>query len=361
MKFIEILGLCSLCLPVFNMGRKGTELTSDLTNVVVDMFKNGSSIAEISWKLMKPYSTIRGALNKFKMLGSTENQLRLGQSCLVTKRDYLDLERTVKCNRRDLLVDITNKFNEGRIRKVSKRTAQYHLHKHGFKRPINRKKVVIKAVNRAKSLAWCREKRRWPVLGRLDIVVFSDESQIVIGSIQCVYIWRKREKGYRPDLLPLSVTKVVKVMIWGCICWHHVGTIAKVDGNLNAEKYEHIINDNLWPVVAQHFPNDRYFFQDDNALVHPAGRVNIYKARNNINSISWPAQSPGLNINENLWLFIKRKLSSHVKFINKKQELLIEIHRIWSDILPAYIQNLYNSILQRIINVIRLKGHLSKY
>ena len=142
-KFIEILGLCLQSLSAcFQYRRKGSELTSDLKNVVVDMFKNGSSIAEISRTLMKPYGTICGVLNKFKTLGSTENQPRSGRPCLVTKRDYRGLERTVKCNRRDSLVDTTNEFNEGRIRKVSERTVQYHLdlHKHGFKRRTNRKK-----------------------------------------------------------------------------------------------------------------------------------------------------------------------------------------------------------------------------
>ena len=185
----------------------------------------------------------------------------------------------------------------------------------------------------------------------------------MICSNQRVYIWRKREEGYRPDLLSSSVTKVVKVMIWGCICWHGVGTLAKVNGNINVEKYEHIINDNLWPVVARHFQNDRYFFQDDNAPVHRAGRLNICKTRNNITCklISWPAQSPDLDIIENLWLLVKSKLLSRVTFINNEHKLFNEIHRIWSDISPAYIQNLYNSISLRIMNVIRLKGQLSKY
>lgn len=61
-----------------------------------------------------------------------------------------------------------------------------------------------------------------------------------------------------------------EVMVWGCISWHGVGTITTVNGNINAEKYQQILNDNLWPVIAQHFPNQQYIFQDDNAPVHHA-------------------------------------------------------------------------------------------
>jgi hypothetical protein len=34
-------------------------------------------------------------------------------------------------------------------------------------------------------------------------------------------------------------------MIWGCVTWHGVGTLAKVNGNINAKKYEEILEENL--------------------------------------------------------------------------------------------------------------------
>ena len=36
-----------------------------------------------------------------------------------------------------------------------------------------------------------------------------------------------------------------------------VGTITAVEGNINSQKYQQILDDNLWPVIAQHFPNDQ--------------------------------------------------------------------------------------------------------
>ena len=57
--------------------------------------------------------------------------------------------------------DITLKYNENNVNPVAKRTLQYHLYENGFKRRVQRKKLVIKEVNRKKRLSWCREKRRW--------------------------------------------------------------------------------------------------------------------------------------------------------------------------------------------------------
>jgi hypothetical protein len=47
-----------------------------------------------------------------------------------------------------------------------------------------------------------------------------------------------------------------------------VGTVTPVVGNLNSEKYINNLDDNLWPVIAQHFPTSPYIFQVDNAPCH---------------------------------------------------------------------------------------------
>ena len=100
---------------------------------------------------------------------------------------------------------------------------------------------------------------------------------------------KKRATAYRPDLIPPRGTRQFSVMIWGCICWEGVGTLTKVCGNINSEKYVSIIDENIWPVIARHFPDNNYFFQDDNAPVHRS-RVTLIK------NMSWPAQSPDLYI-----------------------------------------------------------------
>ena len=100
-----------------------------------------------------------------------------------------------------------------------------------------------------------------------------------------------------------------------------MGTLAKVTGNINSEKYKEILEENIWPVIVRHFPDDQYFFQDDNAPVHRSRVLQEYRATNNLKSISWPAQSPDLNIIENIWLYIKRKLAyRHHKYLRSIDE-----------------------------------------
>ena len=106
-------------------------------------------------------------------------------------------------------------------------------------------------------------------------------------------MWRKAGEGLLPDLVKERPLPKFEVMIWGYISWFGPGTVTAVDGNINAIKYQDILEDHLWPVNAQYFPQGRYIFQDDNAPVHRARSTVAYKTQNHITSLTWSAQSPG--------------------------------------------------------------------
>ena len=94
--------------------------------------------------------TVSNIVKRFLGGESVENKAKSGRPKVLTDRDYRKLERLVKVNHRVSLNDITSKFNEVRDRRVSKRTVQCHLNKHGFNRRVSRKCVVIREVNRKK-------------------------------------------------------------------------------------------------------------------------------------------------------------------------------------------------------------------
>ena len=74
-----------------------------------------------------------------------------------------------------------------------------------------------------------------------------------------------------------------------------------------------------------------------------------------------PAQSPDLNIIENISLYMKRELQKSAVDIATKNDLLREIQSVWRHIDLDYIRNLSQSIPDRLDNVIKMKGHLTKY
>lgn len=118
-------------------------------------------------------------------------------------------------------------------------------------------------------------------------------------------------------------------MVLGCITYDGVGTLCLVDGNITALKCIDTLDEHLWQVIARHFSNKPYLFQDDNAPVHKARITCEYKVNNNIPSITWPAQSPDINITENIWLKIKRSPQSMTRDITTKDYYFYVLLDIW--------------------------------
>ena len=58
---------------------------------------------------------------------------------------------------------------------------------------------------------------------------------------------------------------------------------------------------------------------------------------------------------------MKRELQKSAVDITTKNDLLREIQSVWRNIELDYIRNLYQSISDRLNNVIEMKGHLTKY
>ena len=145
-------------------------------------------------------------------------------------------------------------------------------------------------------------------------------------------------------------------MSWGCISHYGVGTITTVNGMINRHKYIEILEDNLWPVIVSHFPE-----QDDNAPIHRANDVKNYKEENHINCLEWPAQSPDLNVIEKVWLKLKIRLQQRVEVSNTADELSAAIKDIWENLSVDYIQGLYHSIPKCLRKVLKVKGEMTKY
>ena len=79
-------------------------------------------------------------------------------------------------------------------------------------------------------------------------------------------------------------------------------------------------------------------------------QINNYKNYLGISSLSWPGNSPDLNIIEEIWAIMKRRLQ-HKEARNIK-ELKEQIEDVWNNINLSLINNLYQSLPKKNIELL---------
>jgi hypothetical protein len=150
----------------------------------------------------------------------------------------------------------------------------------------------------------------------------------VIGADKKIYAWRRCNERLYPECTGIMSDTgdrekqgTILVMFWGCITYNGVGTIIPINGNMNSVKYIGTLDNHLWPVVAKNFGNSAWILQEDNAPCHVSRQCNAWKADNNIPILPWPAQSPDINVIENVW----RVLKIHIKGNARVKQLMLYI------------------------------------
>ena len=93
--------------------------------------------------------------------------------------------------------------------------------------------------------------------------------------------------------------------------------------------------------------------------MHTSKLTSKYLNRNNINTITLPRCSPDLNPIENIFADLKRKLSK--ENISSVKDLEKQIRNFWSKLQKPYLTKLVNSMPNRLQEVIRRNGGMTKY
>ena len=148
-------------------------------------------------------------------------------------------------------------------------------------------------------------------------------------------------------------------MVWGCMGWNEVGKLTEVQGKMDAEQYCEILEDGLVESFEKlEMEEEERIFQQDNDPKHTSKRAQKWFEDNNIQVLSWPAQSPDISPIEHLWVHLKKKLNEYPTPPKGVHELWERVAEVWDEITPETCQNLIESMPRRIQAVIKAKeGH----
>lgn len=183
-------------------------------------------------------------------------------------------------------------------------TIRNRLHFVEYKGMVAVKKSWLSAKNIKRRLKWARDHVNWTIK-QSKSVLWSDETKIVLfGSDGIVGKWRRPNERLNKECLrptvkhgggELNIKESVlayfslntilflgSLMIWGSMSWSGVGDIEFIDGIMNKEVYQGILERKLSSSVRKSGLQRRFIFQKDGDPKHTAKTVTAWLKKKKI-------------------------------------------------------------------------------
>ena len=77
--------------------------------------------------------------------------------------------------------------------------------------------------------------------------------------------------------------------------------------------------------------------------------------------MEWPSRSPDLNIIENVWGLLARKVYANGRQFKDLNSLTEAVAKAWDAIDEDYLKKLYQSLPKRLVEVIERRGACTHY
>ena len=129
---------------------------------------------------------------------------------------------------------------------------------------------------------------------------------------------------------------------------------------MDSTLYCSVLEEDLLPFAAETF-GEEWTFQQDGASCHRSNYTNNWLTSKNVKLLEWPAKSPDLNIIENVWGLLARRVYGHGRQFDTLEDLADKIIDCWDSITDQYLNKLYDSIPRRLVEVLEKNGGPSSY
>lgn len=226
-----------------------------------------------------------------------------------------------------------------------------------LKRKKLQKKPPLNEQRKIKRLEFCRRHMTWKE--EWHFVVFSDEKKFNFdgpdGFNYYFHDLRKEEQ-----FLTRHHSREGGVMVWGAVSYYGTVDLEFQTAKMTATTYKTILERNF-PKFTDIFGPNRWVFQQDNAPIHTARAVKAWIDEQNVELLLWPPYSPDMNLIENIWGWLVRKVYASGRQFEDRESLIMSIRSAWSEISLDYIKKLYDSMPNRVFEVISNKGGSTHY
>ena len=220
---------------------------------------------------------------------------------------------------------------------------------------------MLEPRHRRDRLRWARRHVRFT---RADWarVVFTDEKRFSIhGSDGRDRVYRRRNERYEQQCI--METRLQggggSEMVWAGVSMHHKTDIVFINGNMNAARYQaEVLQPHVIPLFQQ---NRGLTLVQDGATPHTARTTTQLLNAHGIQRLDWPSRSPDLNIIENVWSELQRRVRRNGPRPQTVADLRVRITREWMNIRQNFFNNYVMSMRARCLAVIRANGGHTRY
>ncbi|CAF4242435.1 unnamed protein product [Rotaria sordida] len=285
----------------------------------VALYDAGYTISDTARKFNISWTCVKNAIIRHRDHDTFKDLPRTGRRSKLTLRNARHLKRLVHGKNRANFNIITQKLNELSIIHVSSRTVQRYLHKMGYTYSAKIKKPSLKKIHKKKRIARCKKFRCYTIEDWRRII-FSDESTYyVLKRKNKTMVWRTKGEKLSFDCIQTVNTGDAKIGVWGAICGYGKASLLTYSDNMDSTKYCEVLQNQLLPLIKRLPKGKKYAYQCDLAPWHTSNMVKEQIRKLKINMFEWPPNSPDINVIEELWSIIDKRLA--LKSINTKEEL----------------------------------------
>lgn len=230
---------------------------------------------------------------------------------------------------------------------VSETTAKRHSAEAGLRMRVACHKPLLQKPNHAKWLQFARDHEPWTT-SDWEKVVFTGETSFTTRWDLTQEAWRPENSRYSPEY-PQEVAASGRsaVFVWGLVTKEGLGPLVRIEDTYTSECYCSILDDVMVPYLLEGpFPEGDYILQQNNSPVHRSRKVTTFLENRGINILSWPPQSPDLNIIESVWDLMKTALQSRSLHGVSADDLWEAINEEWERLRSdrSLTADLYNSL-----------------
>ncbi|KAB5588140.1 hypothetical protein CTheo_8419 [Ceratobasidium theobromae] len=328
---------------------------------IVDMINQGYSTYEAGRQVSRHPTTVGHVYARYHINHDFYNaKCKPGRPTKLTPSDAVYATRLLARGKANSIQELRNNyFPNVSAESIRRRFRSLNLHGR-----VCWKVPFLSPRSKGRRRAWARDIIHVP-RSSWARTIFSNESPFgIFGSAGRDWVWQDSGDPFNSRYTKKRVAHDGgKIMVWGCITSSGVGRLCRIYDTLTAEQYVSILEDGLCGTLKDYkLKKKKVIFQQDNDPKHKSRMAMTWLGNLGLEQVlPWPAYSPDLNIIENLWPYLDRKVRSRQVLPKNKEELWEALQEEWYAIDPSVISNLYKSIPRRISAVVKKRGGNTGY